>query len=252
MENTVLLENSNVIDKWIIGLTDKFDGWGMVLYVLITVTLSAVLSALIGLERYRRGKSAGMRTHALLSVGCSFLMTISIWAINKPNPEVNYDISRIAAGAVAGIGFLGAGVITKDKFTVKGLSTATTLWVCAAVGLAVGAGFIVEGAITALIALGIFLVVNKIIKFVDRDAPHVIVEAKKGYCAVESFTDRCNKNNIEFKNIVVTSVDKDKITAIAYFPYNASPAVLDYFITLISNDEEVISAKQVWKNKSKQ
>ena len=70
----------------------------MLLYVLITVVISAVLSALIGLERYRKGENAGMRTHALLAVGCSFLMTISLWAIPMAAIDSSiFDISRIAA-----------------------------------------------------------------------------------------------------------------------------------------------------------
>ena len=125
---------SNIIDQFFIDLANGLDGWGMLIYVLVAALISAILSALIGLERYRKGENAGMRTHALLAVGCSFLMSISLWAIPMAAFDAaKFDISRIAAATVSGVGFLGAGVIIKDKFTVKGLSTATTLWICAAI-----------------------------------------------------------------------------------------------------------------------
>ena len=129
----------NIIDKWFLSLisSETLKGWGIVIYIFLSLTISAVLSFLIGLERYRKGENAGMRTHALLAVGCAFLMTISLFALDFFDMSDNqkYDISRIAAGTITGIGFLGAGVIIKDKFTVKGLSTATTLWICAAIGM---------------------------------------------------------------------------------------------------------------------
>ena len=136
------------MDKWILDLIFAFDGKGIILYVLITCVIACVLACFIGLERQLRGEAAGVRTHALLAIGCSLLMTISVYAIRIVDANlsfvpgelsISYDTSRIASGVVTGIGFLGGGVILKDRLNVRGLSTASTLWICAAIGLAVRA-----------------------------------------------------------------------------------------------------------------
>ena len=237
----------NFIDQWFIDLAGKFEGFGLLLYVVITVIISAVLSALIGLERYRKGENAGMRTHALLAVGCSFLMTISLWivpiiATSMGATEVKYDISRIAAATVSGVGFLGAGVIIKDKFTVKGLSTATTLWICAAIGLATGAGFILEAIIATCITMLVVFVRNRLIIGVDRNAPHVVVEAKDSCAIIDVINTVCNKNTLNLKNVDITEIANGKIVAKAYFPYHSSKLLLDYFILEIKKEEGVTGA----------
>ena len=237
----------NFIDQWFIDLAGKFDGFGLLLYVLITVTVAAILSALIGLERYRKGENAGMRTHALLAVGCSFLMTISLWivpiiATSMGVAEVKYDISRIAAATVSGVGFLGAGVIIKDKFTVKGLSTATTLWICAAIGLATGAGFILESILATIITTLVVFVRNRLIIGVDRNAPHVIVESKDNVSIIDVINQVCNKNGLNLKNIDITEIANGKIVAKAYFPYHSNKLLLDYFILEVKKEEGILAA----------
>ena len=237
----------NIIDQWFIDLTGKLDGFGMLIYVLITTFISAALSALIGLERYRKGENAGMRTHALLAVGCSFLMVIALWAIpmidfSMLGADLKYDISRIAAAAVSGVGFLGAGVIIKDKFTVKGLSTATTLWICAAIGLATGAGFILESIIATIVTMLVVFIRNRLIIGVDRNAPHVVVEAKDNVSIIDAINTVCNKNSLNLKNVDIASIEKGRITAKAFFPYHSNKLLLDYFILEIKKVEGVKSA----------
>lgn len=246
-----LANNSNVIDKWFLDLTNKYSGWGMVIYVILTLLISAILSALIGLERYRRGENAGIRTHALLTIGCSFLMTISIWAIKKPDPNYNYDISRIAAGSVTGIGFLGTGVIIKDKFTVKGLSTATTLWICAAIGLAVGSGFVVEGVIAGAIAMLLVFIRNRIIIPVDENAPHVIIRVNKEYPALENIKQLCDKNLINLKNMDISEINENDMVIVAYFPYKINPNFLEYFMIEMKKNPNVLEIKKVMKTNNK-
>ena len=114
------------LDEKIARLVYQYHGWGLVIYVLITTVLSALLSFAVGFERQVRGRSTSLKTEILLSVGCSLLMTVSIWAIgfadgsinNDPQIGLTYDSSRIASGVVSGMGFLGAGVIIKDRFNV--------------------------------------------------------------------------------------------------------------------------------------
>ncbi len=118
----------------------------------IRLLVAAVLGALIGVERERHERPAGMRTHLLVSVGSALFTVLSIDAFPSPGA----DPARIAAQIVTGIGFLGAGAIIKDGATVKGLTTAASLWVVAAVGMAAGAaawGVAIAATIIVLVSL---------------------------------------------------------------------------------------------------
>ena len=242
----------NIIDKWYLSLvaSEALGGWGIVIYVLLALFISAILSFLIGLERYRKGENAGMRTHALLAVGCAFLMTISLFALEffELGENEKYDISRIAAGTITGIGFLGAGVIIKDKFTVKGLSTATTLWICSGIGLATGAGFVLEAIIATIITMLVVFVRNRIIIGIDRNAPHVVITAIPGFPIIEAINNVCNKNSLNLKNIEITALDNNVLEARAYFPYHINKHLLQYFVIEIKKIEEVKYANIVLKH----
>ena len=242
---------ANVIDRWLIELPLKFNGFGLIIYVVITLLISGVLSAMIGLERYRRGENAGMRTHALLAIGCSFMMIISLWIINLANPTLSFDASRIASGAITGIGFLGAGVIIKDKFTVKGLSTATTLWICAAIGIATGAGFILESIVATFITLLIVFIRNRVIIKIDRNAPHVIIKAKRSYPALLRVKEICDNHSLNLKNIDITEFDENIIVVKAYFPYRINPLLLEYFMNELKKENEVFETSKVMKEEKK-
>jgi putative Mg2+ transporter-C (MgtC) family protein len=111
--------------------------------VLFKLLLGTLLGGLIGFERQTHGRAAGFRTQLLVCVACVLLMIISEgFAVRSAlHPEfIRVDPTRIASGALAGIGFLGAGVILKMGFTVQGLTTAACIWVVSAIGLAIGAG----------------------------------------------------------------------------------------------------------------
>ncbi len=103
--------------------------------------LAFALSSLIGLEREWRQKSAGLRTHALVGVGAALFMLVSMHGFNSvAGPGVNLDPSRVAAQIVTGIGFIGGGLIFVRGDAVRGLTTAATVWITAAVGMACGGG----------------------------------------------------------------------------------------------------------------
>jgi putative Mg2+ transporter-C (MgtC) family protein len=102
--------------------------------------LSALFGAAVGLEREIHGHPAGMRTHLLVSLGSALFTVLSIYGFGPTFPAGPVDPSRVAAQIVSGIGFLGAGAILKDGFSIRGLTTAASLWATAAVGLAAGSG----------------------------------------------------------------------------------------------------------------
>lgn len=122
--------------------------------ILIRLLISIVLGALIGIERERRNRPAGLRTHILVSLG-SALFTIA--SIQFSKSFGNVDPSRIAANIVTGIGFLGAGAIMKEGLTIKGLTTAATIWVSSAIGLACGMGYYIPAILTSISTLIILI-----------------------------------------------------------------------------------------------
>jgi putative Mg2+ transporter-C (MgtC) family protein len=127
--------------------------------VAIRLALAVVLGGAIGLNREMQLKPAGLRTHAIVSLG-SALITIIGFIMSAPGPLGDVSSAgRIIQGLVAGVGFIGAGVILHrdDTKGVHGLTTAASIWLCATIGVAVGAGLWKAGAIAA--ALGLFVLV---------------------------------------------------------------------------------------------
>jgi putative Mg2+ transporter-C (MgtC) family protein len=120
------------------------------LEMVLRLLLAAALGAVIGYQRERAGKQAGMRTHVLISTGAALISLVSIYGFGAAS-----DPSRVAAGVVVGVGFLGAGVILhRQGGIVAGLTTAATIWVMAGIGLAAGTGLYLIAAVAAAIVLG--------------------------------------------------------------------------------------------------
>src|ERR671924_1267877 len=120
--------------------------------ILVRVLAAVIVGALIGFERTFHGRPAGFRTHALVCVASALLMLVTVyqnqWMTIVPLDAIRTDPTRMAQGIMTGIGFLGAGVIFREGFTVRGLTTAASIWLVAAIGMAAGAGFW-EGAVIA-------------------------------------------------------------------------------------------------------
>jgi len=129
-------------------------------YFEISFRLVAALLAggLIGLERSHRGRPAGFRTHALVCLASSLLMLVTVyethWFPQTASARVIVDPTRMAQGIMTGIGFLGAGAIIKEGLSVRGLTTAASIWVTAAIGILTGIGFYFAAAIGTLLVLG--------------------------------------------------------------------------------------------------
>jgi len=122
-----------------------------------------VIGAMIGFERTFHGRPAGFRTHALVCLASAVLMLVTVyqlhWMTEVPLDTIRADPTRMAQGIMTGIGFLGAGVIFKEGLTVRGLTTAASIWITAAIGILVGIGFwyaAILGAVATLIVLALF------------------------------------------------------------------------------------------------
>jgi putative Mg2+ transporter-C (MgtC) family protein len=139
--------------------------------ILVRVFAAVMVGALIGFERTFHGRPAGFRTHSLVCLASALLMLVTVyqneWMTVVPLDAIRTDPTRMAQGIMTGIGFLGAGVIFKEGLTVRGLTTAASIWITAAIGILIGIGFhfaATLGAIATLTVLAVF-------RFVERSLP---------------------------------------------------------------------------------
>lgn len=130
--------------------------------VLVSLVVSAVFGGIIGIEREQKGSHAGLRTHVLVTLGSCLIMQVSIRIFEVYSEVATVDPSRIASGVITGIGFLGAGAIMRSTQSIKGLTTAASIWVAAGIGLAVGCSFYSAAFTTTVIT---FLVLKFLRKF---------------------------------------------------------------------------------------
>jgi putative Mg2+ transporter-C (MgtC) family protein len=129
---------------------------------LISIILAIVFGALIGAEREFSGKAAGLRTNVLICLGAA------VFTILSASMGGNESLTRIAAGVVTGVGFLGAGAIIQDRGGVHGLTTAATIWLVASVGMACGARFYKLALIATIMAIIILVGLSKVEKQIKK------------------------------------------------------------------------------------
>src|ERR1700694_1668582 len=136
------------------------------LVIIGRVTGALVIGALIGFERTFHGRPAGFRTHSLVCIASSILMIVTVyqnqWMTLLEHDAIRTDPTRMAQGIMTGIGFLGAGVIFKEGLTVRGLTTAASIWITSAIGILVGIGFYFPAILGAAITLAVLAVFRMI------------------------------------------------------------------------------------------
>lgn len=187
----------------IIGALDTFFFEARDLTLLSTflrLAIAAILGGLVGMERGRHGRAAGMRTHILVCLGASLTALVGIYTARILGYST--DPLRVGAQVISGIGFLGAGtILIKDRFQVTGLTTAAGLWATAAVGLSIGIGFY-AGGITATIFV---LLANKFLPCFERYISHastgghlyVEVESSKICEVIEKISNQYQMDNLQ-------------------------------------------------------
>jgi putative Mg2+ transporter-C (MgtC) family protein len=150
--------------------------------VIFRLILAAVLSGIVGFEREFHGRAAGFRTHILLCVGSTLIMITSVHIFDVYSGRTPIDPARLAAGVVTGIGFLGAGTIMQYKASVRGLTTAASLWVVTGIGLAVGSGLYFGSIATTALAVITLMFFGRVEHAMIRKDWYktVIIESKDG------------------------------------------------------------------------
>jgi putative Mg2+ transporter-C (MgtC) family protein len=152
------------------------------LELMLQLVLATLLGGAIGLERELGGKPAGLRTNILICIGSVLFTSLSL-TIGGPAA----DPSRVAAQIVTGVGFIGAGTILHARGAVVGLTSAATIWVVAAIGVALGSGLYLEGIGTTLAVIVVLQGLGRVERFVERQATRsrVTIHAKPGPTVVE-------------------------------------------------------------------
>src|SRR5690606_19099064 len=125
--------------------------------ILLRLLAALAVGALIGLERSYRDRPAGFRTHALVCLASALLMLVAVfedrWMTDLKDSGLVLDPTRMAQGIMTGIGFLGAGVIMKEGFSIRGLTTAASIWITAAIGILIGIGFYFPAAVASVLTI---------------------------------------------------------------------------------------------------
>ncbi|MDK7754530.1 MAG: MgtC/SapB family protein [Peptoniphilus harei] len=212
--------------------------------VTVRILLAAFLGAIIGIERETKKRAAGFRTHIIVSVGACLIMLIGINGFGKISDNVGQDTVRLAAQVVSGIGFLGAGTILQTKNRVSGLTTAATLWLSAAIGLAVGIGFYEGAVIATVICLVTLISLMGVSDFInDRTRKSYIMLFDTNNYDEESLLNFASKEGVEVKKFDIIDEDIDdklmiKVTLYFHRNYN-----IDKFFKKLESDYHLKSVK---------
>ncbi len=134
-----------------LSLPDLFPSFLLELEMTLRIVLAFGLGAVLGWERDRAGRPAGLRTHMMVSAGSAAFTLVSIYGFPDPGAGLPRDPARVAAQIVSGVGFLGAGTIFRTPNTVRGLTTAASVWLSAAIGMMAGVGMYSVALVTALL-----------------------------------------------------------------------------------------------------
>ena len=199
------------VDKIIIDFFNSLGPWGNFALIALSLVLTILLVGIIGFEREYRGHNAGLRTHVLVALGSAVIMVISMYSIGYGQ---NMETMRLAATVCTGIGFLGAGVIIQTGTTVKGLTTAATLWMSMSIGLACGSGnftIAILGTFLAVICLIAFIPLEKL---ANKRNPIIFISIPVNTSPVKEIIQIATKYSItinNFESFITTFEGQDAI-----------------------------------------
>jgi len=199
---------------------------------LIRLLLAGIFSGLIGLEREVHGRAAGLRTHILVGCGACLIMLTSLYVHAVYGSSA--DPGRIAAQVVSGIGFLGAGTIIRFRVSVRGLTTAASLWAVAGIGLAVGSGLYLPATYTTLLIICVLFLLSEIERRVLRRSLYklLVIDTYGDMMQLKKVRDLLSDYNVEIRDmdIKVLHPQEDK------YRIEMNVRVLDRYESEIANE----------------
>lgn len=187
--------------------------WGNLLLACISILLTVLLTGIVGFEREKRGRSAGLRTHLLVGVGSCLIMIISIYGFPALFGEKR-DVARLAAGVLTGVGFLGAGAIIHDHGNIKGLTTAGTIWLVMAIGLACGSfNFVLAILVTAVVMI-VLTAFRKIETKLNKNSPILLVVSDTSVPVLSLVLNYAKENKLLVSDVSTELLDEKTVQVI--------------------------------------
>ena len=201
------------------------------LELMLQLGLASLLGGAIGLERELGGKPAGLRTNILICLGSVLYTHLSIAMVGAST-----DPTRVAGQIVTGVGFIGAGTILHARGAVVGLTSAATIWVVAAIGVALGSGFYLEGVGTTLVVLAVLAGLGRLEKLVERQAMRrtITVHARQGPTVLEDLESLVRRAGLE---VIGVASRQENVDLVIDFDIRGSKRLHDQvMITLLHHD----------------
>lgn len=230
-------------------LSEKLCNWyigewpvGNLIACAIALFLSIILCGAIGIEREKRGRTAGLRTHLLVGVGSCLIMIISIYGF--PSTETSRDVARLAAQVIAGVGFLGAGAIMHRNSGIKGLTTAATIWIVMAIGLACGSFNYILATGSTLLILIVLIVFRKFETRINKKSILASMKVSKNSPAMEKALSYAREFDYSI-NDIQTEVDEDLSITFTFLitSNNGEEVEANVFFEKLENVEGVLELK---------
>jgi putative Mg2+ transporter-C (MgtC) family protein len=215
---------------------------GNLLLSIISILLCVLLTGLVGFEREKRGRSAGLRTHLLVGVGSCVIMIISIYGF--PNVFSGHrDVARLAAGVLTGVGFLGAGAIIHDHGSIKGLTTAGTIWLVMAIGLACGSFNFLIAILVTFVVMIVLTLFRKIETRLNKNSPILLVVSETSVPVLAIVLKYAKENKLLVTDVNTELLDERSLQTI-FKLVSENNAAID--VTKIEEDiKKLTNAKSV-------
>lgn len=213
-------------------------------YMLLRMVIAGICGSVIGLERSRRQKDAGIRTHMIVALGAALAMLVSKYGFFDllQYEGLRADASRIASNVITGVGFLGAGVIFVRDVSIKGLTTAAGIWATASVGLAIGAGMYTVGIGATLLMVIFQLLFHRFFRSLENTANEFTVIIKDNPDAVKRFRNMLEEQKIIVEKCKMTR-NSDSTVTLDITIKKARTTSMDEIMLISESNEDVISVE---------
>ena len=226
------LLNNWTINDWPIG---------NLILVAIAILLSVILCGIVGIEREWKGRSAGLRTHLLVGVGSCIIMIISIYGF--PAVFGSRDVARLAAQIITGVGFLGAGAIIHRNDGIKGLTTAGTIWIVMAIGIACGSFNFVIAILATLVIMVVLTVFTKVEAKISNKKMILMVTAPTDKPVLANVLEIAKEFDCTIKTLSTDLIAKEGSNLIQFtleVVFNSKEGKSTEFITKLSKETDAV------------
>ncbi len=211
-------------------------------YLIVRMVLAGVCGVVIGYERSRRQKDAGIRTHMIVALGAALAMIVSKYGFFDllQFEGLRADASRIASNVITGVGFLGAGVIFVKDVSIKGLTTAAGIWTTASVGLAIGAGMYTVALGATVLMVMFQLVFHKFFTRLENTVNEFTVTLSDSLNAVKDFRSMLEENKILIEKCKMIR-NSDSTVTLDITIKKARTTSMDQILLIAEQNEHIIS-----------